>query len=624
MVEDALQSPKGVLAPTATDEGQAPARAAAWWDPRFWPCPDLTSGARLFAVALATWATVCVIQARKYTLHRPLGDTDDAMRLVIVRDLLAGRGWYDQVIARIQPPAGVWLHWSRLLDGGLAGAMALLRPFVGPAGAEWLVRGCWPLAWILPAVGASLAVARGLVREGPGARAAVLLTIPLLLIDPQLYRQFTPGRIDHHNVQIAMTVVAMACLLARENRVRWAAAGGVAAGLGLAIGLEALAFQALIGAGYALDLARDRNAARPAAAYGLALAVSAAVFAATQTPPWRWSMTFCDALSLNLVAALAVAGLGLSLTALVAARASARTRLVLLAVTGAAAAATYLALAPRCIHGPFADMDPAVRPFWFNHIQEVQPLPRMLNLARLPAIVAIVMMAASLGAIGLLLWRERKSPSTGVVVMAASLVVAAVTAYLTWRMQDYVFWLGIPTLGAAYGVAAGRWLRGRLLPSLVLAALLTPDLVGQAIGAGLNAIGPPHRNPTSPGPRCFDPRGFTALARLPLGVVLGSPDMGPYVLALTSHSVVTAPYHRLSESILAAHQAFNAPPALAEARVRALRADYVIDCPPYPMFLDGGSLGHELRKGRPPAWLTRLSAPGATLVIYGVKPANAR
>ena len=72
-----------------------------------------------------------------------------------------------------------------------------------------------------------------------------------------VYRQFTPGRIDHHNIQIAMTVVAMACLLARENRVRWAAAAGVAAGLGLAVGLEALAFQALIGAGYALELARD-------------------------------------------------------------------------------------------------------------------------------------------------------------------------------------------------------------------------------------------------------------------------------------------------------------------------------------------------------------------------------
>lgn len=52
-------------------------------------------------------------------LPNALGDTDDATRLVMVRDMFAGHGWWDQKITRLQPPVGLYMHWSRLLDGGL-------------------------------------------------------------------------------------------------------------------------------------------------------------------------------------------------------------------------------------------------------------------------------------------------------------------------------------------------------------------------------------------------------------------------------------------------------------------------------------------------------------------------
>ncbi len=601
-------------APVATGGAPALLGFAVWRTPHRWPSPDLSGTRWLIAAALVAWITVCVILVQMYSLQRPLGDTDDAMRLVIVRDLVAGRGWYDQLIPRIQPPGGAWLHWSRLLDGGLAGVMLLLRPFVGPATAEWAMRDFWPLAWILPAVASSLLVARNL-----GSRSAVFLTALLLVFNTQLYRQFTPGRIDHHNIQITMTVAALACVLATRNRARWAALGGIATGLGLAVGLEALAFQALIGAAYALELARDRTAARPAAAYGLALALSAVVFMAVQTPPWRWSMSFCDALSLNLVAGLAAAGLGLALTGAVAGRAPAWVRLALLSATGAAAAAAYLGLDLRCLQGPFAEMDSRVRPFWFDHIQEVQALPRMLTLAHLAAVIAILMTALGLGGAIFLLTRERAQPRTGTMLVGACLVVAAITAYLTWRMQDYVFWIGMPVLGAAGGILADGWLKGRVIPGVALAAVLSPALLGSAYSSVADTVGKPVKAPPSPGPRCFSQSAYSTLAKLPKGVVLSAPDIGPYTLAFTHHSVVVAPYHRLSLKILAAHDAFNAPPPLAEPRVRALGADYVLDCATYPMFLDPGSFGLRLRKGPTPAWLQTLSKPGEVLTIYKVR-----
>lgn len=45
-----------------------------------------------------------------------LPDTDDAMRLVQIRDLLAGQGWFDMSQHRLMPPNGAGMHWSRLVD----------------------------------------------------------------------------------------------------------------------------------------------------------------------------------------------------------------------------------------------------------------------------------------------------------------------------------------------------------------------------------------------------------------------------------------------------------------------------------------------------------------------------
>src|SRR3546814_5238953 len=43
-----------------------------------------------------------------------LADTDDAMRMAKVRDLLAGQGWWDLAQYRVNPAGGgVLMHWSR-------------------------------------------------------------------------------------------------------------------------------------------------------------------------------------------------------------------------------------------------------------------------------------------------------------------------------------------------------------------------------------------------------------------------------------------------------------------------------------------------------------------------------
>jgi hypothetical protein len=84
------------------------------------------------------------------------------------------------------------------------------------------------------------------------------------------------------------------------------------------------------------------------------------------------------------------------------------------------------------------------------------------------------------------------------------------------------------------------------------------------------------------------------------------------VLALTPHSVVSAPYHRLSGGLVAAHTILYGTPAEAQRVAMRYKVTYVALCgrhastdvePP------AGSLWTELQAGRVPPWLTPAAAP---------------
>jgi hypothetical protein len=592
------------------------------------PLPDVGSNRRLALAALVVTVVVgAALIWHDGDLARTLGDTDDAMRLVLVRDLLAGRGWYDQWVGRLQPPIGTYMHWSRLVDGGLAAMTWLFRLALSPSAAEAATRMVWPLMWIYPAVVCALVIARRL-----GGSAAVIVCAVLLVTNLQVYEQFRPGRVDHHNVQIVMTLIAAACAMAAARRERWAWLAGAAAGLGLAVGLEALAFQALIGASYGLRLAFDRNAARPARNYALALSAATLVLYALQTPAWRWPMSFCDALGLNLVAAVVLAGAGLAAVATWGRGLSTSWRVGVLALVGAVAGGVYLAADPLCLHGPLAAVDPRMGPFWFDKVQELQSWPRLLrdNVDRAIATMTAAIMV--LAAAAFLLVRDGRRPQPQTLLACAGAALAAAAASQAYRMQDYVFWLGFPVLAAAFSLAAARILGGRLLPTPAASVLLSPLGVGLCLTRLVHLAPAIHRpTPAAQGPvvqspfamdeHCFDAAVYRPLAALPPGLVIAEIDLGPFILAHTADSVLAAPYHRMSWGILAAHDALGAPSAAAELKFRALKADYLVECPTNALRVGPDSVEADVRRGRAPVWLQPLSPRGQTLQIYRIRPA---
>lgn len=550
-----------------------------------------------------------------------LGDMDDAMRLLQVRHFLDGRGWFDLHEARLGPPLGYDSHWSRLIDAGLAGLFLLFNAFTDAASAERLMRAVWPMLWLAPTFLAMVATAWRL-----GGREAAMVALLLAAAGLPAFQQFLPGRIDHHNVQIALTVLVLAATAWSDRRPWTAWAAGALSGLALAIGLENLVFVALCGAAFALRYVVDRTAAASLVRYGSTLAASAAVAFLASVPPDHWGRTVCDEIAINWAAPAIVAGAVLALGAGKLEARSMWARGALVAAVAAASAAICVALEPRCLGGPYAMMDPRLRAIWFDHVSEMEPLWKIASRSPAVAAAVIIFPAVSLMA-ALVLGCARERRGDPAFLVAASLLVAAcaVTVAVA-KMCMYAMWLGMPLVAAAC-VQLFAWFRMTSLVSrAVVALLLTPMLVSASAIAIAEAAGAP------PAAKqdgrvlggCFKTANYAPLAQLPPGLVATEIDFGSFVLASTPHSVLGAPYHRLSEGILAAHQAFALPPDEAHALFTRLHVDYVVTCgeraPPGLSATERRvGLWAALQAGSVPSWLTRVpSRPGQVFTVYRV------
>jgi hypothetical protein len=605
------------------------------------PLPDW-GGRRCVLIAAAVTTAIVIAQLLHLGVQRLtgfLGDTDDATRLVMVRSLAAGGGWYDQKLMRLQPPYGVYMHWSRLVDGGLA-AMDRLFALVMPASAaELAMRIVWPLLWIAPAVFGALLVGR---RLRGGAVVGVLAV--WLCVSFKLFGQFMPGRVDHHNIQIALTLLAFGGVMRqlaeapREDGplhradIAAPAVAGAATALGLCVGLEALVYHALIAAAFALAWALRRADGRSLSVYGAALGLTALVAYGAQTPPGRWLVPACDAMAVNLALTLALGGATLAGAAWIGRTRGPVVRIALLALAGAATAGLYLAIDPHCLHGPMVDIDPYLRSAWLSHIREMAPWTDLLQSARAEALAYAV--TAGLGLAGWL-WlgigaRRWRDPAW---ILAGLLLLCAVA--LTWtavRAASYLQWFAAPLIAAAVADLARRLGRDAM-PVAVVAILVLSALPPVII---TRTAPPPVKASTRPGAApAFDRTGslkctvnasFARLKALPPGLVLSEVDAGAYVIANTPHSALSAPYHRLSWGLLQTMATLRAAGPDAERRVRALGVTYVLDCPAHAgvsdrVGLSPLSLQKQLDAGHAPTWLEPLSGPTEALKVYRVRPA---
>jgi hypothetical protein len=546
-------------------------------------------------------------------------DTDDAMRLAQMRGLLAGQGWFDLHQPRLQPPLGYDSHWSRLIDAGLAGVYLLFRPFAEPALAERLMRTVWPLLWLIPAIAGAAALAWRIA-----GRDAALVVLLFAVIGLPALQQFKPGRIDHHNVQIAIVVLTVAAT-AWSDRWRWGAcAAGALTGLGFAVGFEGAHHLALCGAVFAIRFIVEPDAARDLRIYGSTVAASTMAALLLTVAPGRWAVSACDALAFNSAGAVVIGGLGLWL---IAGGIGARPlwRGVLVAAVAVGALAILTVAEPRCLGGPYALVDAQVRPLWLAHVREMQPLLSVFARSPLTGLGIATFPAAAVLATFVLAPRAEFRRDLGFLVAGSSLLLAVVTMFAAIKGYSYAMWLGMPLVAAfALQLCAALKLTA-LVPRFVAGLLLTPMALSAGAITIANAAGiDEDENFTRPERQiCFRTASYAPLAGLPPGLMVTDIDYGPFLLALTPHQATAAPYHRLSAGIVDAHRVFAVAPEPAKQIVHRLGARYLATCGPRsPTGVTGAalaaSLWGQLQAGRVPGWLERVPLDGA-FAVYRVK-----
>jgi hypothetical protein len=306
-------------------------------------------------------AAVPAARQRPIALANWLGDTDDAVRLVTVRELLGGAPWFDTTLPRIGAPEPLVSHWSRLIDAPLALLMLLFRPLFGTEGAEIATRMVWPalLFFIL-----QLMISRELRRR---AWAACRVALPVCR-DAAGAVQAGP----HRPSQRADPV--------RGRRAHVSGAqprGGAhrldrrrADRLGLAVGYEAIGLVVpALGLAAMVALWEGRGIGGVARAATAATGVLLAALVAT-VPPSRWFVINCDALALNLPLLAGCCATGLWAAQHVPDRFGAAGRLGVAGLCAAAGVVIFSVIEPACLMGPFGQVNPALKPIWLDRVME--------------------------------------------------------------------------------------------------------------------------------------------------------------------------------------------------------------------------------------------------------------
>jgi hypothetical protein len=569
---------------------------------------------------------VVIVVSRLLGADGPLqlfADTDDAMRMVVVRDLLAGQGWQDVVQTRLNSPFGAEIHWSRLVDLPIAGLVVLGDAVVPGQGAAFA-----GLAWPLILLAALLAVSLGLTLRlvGPeGALPALLLP----LFSPAVTAEFAAGRLDHHNIQVILTLAIAWASIEALARPRIALVSGLLAATALAIGTEALPAisAAILGTGIAWIASPIQ--ARQLRWFGLGVFAGTAVHLALAMPPERWFEPACDAISLVYLVATglaAIAFLGLSLLRI--------HRLWLRAAIGVGTGFVCLLvlfwLFPQCAGGPYGELDPWLRQNWMHAVSEAKPFWR--SLPDLPAYTIAVGIPPILG-LAIIGWRLRtvETDRAAWAMLGLFVLVMALVMLIQVRGARLSTMPAIPA--AAWAIAAAR-ARFSARPSLAAGAAL---LAGWLAFAGILVVlivtvvmrlasgGSETASASGDRRACILPSAFADLAQIPPERIMTPIDLGAHMLLETPHEVVAAPYHRNEAGMLDAFAFFNQPIERARAIADERSLGLVVVCPDLPEMRgldpDPRSFISLRQAGDLPQWLAPVPGPGP-LEVYAILPAR--
>ncbi len=574
----------------------------------------------LMPVVLTALATALVLAA----LHLINGtdyvgrDNDDVMRLVQIRDLIAGQGWFDLQQYRLGLDGGTAMHWSRLIDVPIANLIGFFSLFVDARQAEAAALFVWPLLLLLPLFAGTACAANHL-----GGRHAMLVALLLTALFAITQQRFRPGAIDHHNVQLALLALVLAGLTDPRMSRLWFAVAGVSAALAVAIGAETVPVIAVACAAVAVMWAAlGPPADRGARAFGLAFAAVLTACFYGLVPPAAYRQVACDSFSAGFYF---LGTLGGGVLFLLAASYSGRSRPVRFALLGGSGAVIALAAAltaPHCLQSPLADLDPLLKTMWLDKVTEAQSIlsqmrTRPESIGGHFAVPALALIVCA--------WQAMRSDRRPQYLALMALIALAFGVSLV-QIRGSIFanlMAIIPfaaligekraNLHAAKGPGFGPALQFVVL--VLVSVQIVWSLAGLMLFNGVASANTVLSNAAPPEERCASPAGLAKLAAEPAGVVSAVTNIGSDILRFTPHRVLAAPYHRNQGGMLTQLHIATAGEAEAEAFLRGAGVTLVAFCRTDPEAISLArsypeSLYAALMAGRSPAYLQPVAGTG--------------
>lgn len=584
--------------------------------------PDL----RLVTLVLLAAIAILVMRTLVGRSGQPFfADTDDAMRMVMVRDYIAGQGWYDLTAHRLNTPFGAEIHWSRLVDLPLAMLVMAFTPLLGPDAAMVAAGYVWPMFLLAVLLWLSARLAQRLV--GP---EGVLPALVLPILSPAVTAEFTPGRVDHHNLVILLTLATAWAGVEAVRRPRFAILGGVFAATALAIATESLPTIAAAILVSGLLWVFDPGKAATMRNFGLSFAVATSAHLAIYRPPARWLEAACDVLSPVYVAmALAVAA-AFTIASLVPTPRAAWQRFALLAVLGVASMGAVILAYPQCLAGPYGALDPWLQANWIAGIIEAKPWTS--SIFELPAYAVAVGAPALLGSLVVMyhLWRVKEDRAEWGALLVF-LLLAAVVMLAQIRGARLAVMPAMPAAAWLIVAARKRYLANpKVVPILGLAGswLAFSGLILALVVAAFAAVVPGRAQQVAEARAgkepCLVPGSFADLAALAPTRLMAPIDLGAHLMLYTRHDVVAAPYHRNQSGVRDAFRFFNDSIGDAHGLLVERGIALVVICPDMAELRGirgraGNSFVNLLAAGQLPAWLEEVPFSGP-LQVFAVRP----
>lgn len=568
-------------------------------------------------------------------------DSDGYFRLIRVQALVAEWDWFNTEIERSNWPFGEEIHWTRPLDLLIIALALPAKPFLGWDSAIALAGSVVsPICHAALCIGAVWA-ARPLIG---GARSPLAMLLMLSMAGAFLYSVI--GRADHHALLLLITLAALGGwmrALGDSGKDRHAVGVALVMALGIWVSPEALIpLAAIYLAGGVVWILHGNQVVRPNRLMSAVLLLGLAAALFVERPPSDWLAVEFDRISLPhlTMAALALSFWGVAGKMSRIGTSGRYSRVAAALVGGALTVAILLLIHPGFHQGPIAQADPVMGVIFFPYVQEMQSLfPRdWEKLVRVILYMGAPVMALVFALVYIIRRKLERTTLAAWLVLTSMLIVTIPLGVAQVRLVGYsgvAAALGLtgflvvvlPLVNKRMTGWARRFARIGLMSAVIIGAPIFALLVGAVtLDPDEGEVESGQLSPEGCSVRALAPVLVEAAAGEGEKALVTSINRGPEILYRTGIPILSGPYHRNHEGMVALTDFLLAPePETSRGIAMERQVGWVLLCPSadtwYSTRAPETSVIHLLVEDSPPPWLRRISVdrPGAEgFLLYSV------